>query len=593
MQLLKTYFRFVPAAKRKLSLVILMAVVGAIFQGASVGLLIPALEIVESPDGQERSGLLWKLIENVYDPLGIPVNLLALLVSVLAMIVIGQALIYGQKHLSASMSEGLVAGFRRHAYSTFMRADLAFHHSLRSGVLTNSLTQDVQRTGATFDSLLDMMSRLILLVVFIAALFLVSWSTSLTAIGILVLAALVIQYHIRISGRLGQQMVDTHKEFHGFTAERIEAARLVKVSNALERDVSRFGRIVGSVASVRTSHLRRGAQIRFILEPSLAAGGLVATYIGLKFFNMSLPELAAFLYILVRMVPEAHSLNRSRFNVAGYVKHFDNATSLIRQAEEQTTIKTGPRTFEPLSRDIVFDNVSFTYDSASSVIQNVDLTIEAGKLTAIVGPSGVGKSTTLDLMIRLVEPTQGRVLLDGVDIREYELVSLRHGVALVSQDILLWNDTVLENIRYAWPEASEEDAVEAAVKANAHSFIEELPQGYNTLLGPRGMTISGGERQRIALARALLQKPSVLLLDEVTSNLDAESERLIQESVLQAAKDRTVVAVTHRLSTVQRADKVVVFDQGRVVEEGPPEVLANGKGLFHQYVQIQMGTQLQ
>ena len=591
MQLLLAYFKFVRASRRKLALVILLAVVGAVFQGASVGLLVPALEIAQEPELGEGSGLLWGIIVGVYDPLGIPVTLLYLLLGVLVMILIGQVMIYGQKHLGAGMGEDFVAGLRRHAFSTFMGADLAFHHTVRTGTINNTLTQDFQRSGAAFESLLELITRAILVVIFTATLFLVSWSTALTTLGIVAVAAVLVQYLVQISKRLGKQMVETHKDFHGFALERIESARLVKVSNAQERDGGRFDEIVDKVASVRALHARRGAQVRLVLEPSLAAGGIVATYIGLSFFNMSLAQLAAFLYVLVRIVPEAHALNRSRFNVAGYVNHFQNGMDLVQQAERHTTIKSGTRPFPGLRQGIVFEDAGFSYDESSPVLRNINLTLEANQLTAVVGPSGVGKSTILDLIVRLLDPTSGQVLLDGVDSKEFDITSLRRGIGLVSQDVLLFNDTVLDNIRYGCPEATEEEVIEAAIQANAHSFIEALPEGYHTLLGPRGMTISGGERQRIALARALLQRPSVLLLDEVMSNLDAESERLIQEAVFQAARDRTVIAVTHRLNTIQRADKVVVLEEGRVVEEGSPSTLADSRGLFHRHLQLQMGAQ--
>ena len=591
MRLLLAYFKFVRTSRRKLALVIVLSVTGAVFQGASVGLLLPALEVAENPGVQGGSGVMWDTLQATYGLVAIPVTLLSLLIGVLLLIVIGQSLIYAQKHLSAAMSEGFVASLRHHAFDTFMRTDLSFHQGTRTGTLTNTLTQDLQRTGGAFDGLLECLTRSVLLIMFITTLFLVSWSTSLIAIAIVLIAALMIQHLVQLSKRIGKQMVETHKEFHGFALERIDSTRLVKVSNAQEQEVGKFEDIVGKVASVRTLHMRRGAQIRLLLEPSLAAGGITATYIGLTYFNMSLAEMATFLYVLVRIVPEAHALNRSRFNVAGYINHFDNAMNLIGEAERQTTIKGGTRPFPGLRESIVFENASFSYNGSAPVFHEINLTVEAKRVTAIIGPSGVGKSTLLDQIIRLLDPTSGRVLLDGVDVKEYDLISLRKGIALVSQEVTLFNDTVLGNIRYTHPEASEDEVIAAAIQANAHSFIQALPQGYHTLLGPRGMTISGGERQRIGLARALLPKPSVILLDEVTSNLDAESERLIQESLFQAAQDRTVIVVTHRLSTIQRADKIVVLDQGQIVEEGSPQALAEGQGLFRRHLQLQMGTQ--
>lgn len=590
MSLVSAYLNFVSASRRKLALVVFLNVLGALFQGASIGLLLPALEIAQNPEAPGSTGTVWQILNTTFGMLGIPITLLTLLLAVLAMIFAGQTLIYAQKHLSASMSEGLVASLRRNAFAAFMRADISFHNSARSGTLTNSLTQDLQRTGGAFDGLLDLMGRAILIAIFIVALFLVSWLTALTAVGVVLVAALLIQYHIHISNRLGRQMVETHQDFHGFTAERIDGVRLVKVSSAEERDIGNFGALVGNVASVRAAHLRRGAQVRLVLEPSLAAGGIVAAYVGLTYFQMSLAQLAVFMYVLIRLVPEVHSVNRTRFNIAGYINHFHEAMNIVQSARQRTSIISGPRSLPKLVQGIQLKNISFSYGDGLPVLRDVNIFLEAGKLTAIIGPSGTGKSTLLDLLVRLVEPTRGKVLLDGTDASEFDLISLRAGISLVSQDILHFNDTVLENIRYGRPDATEEQIRQAATEANAHNFIQELPQGYQTILGPRGMTISGGERQRIALARAILQEPSVLLLDEVTSNLDAESEHLIQESVFRAAKHRTVIVVTHRLSTVEKADKIIVLDQGRVVEEGSPQTLSDINGLYSRHLQFQVGA---
>lgn len=587
MRLLQTYFRFVPAGRRRLGLVISLTVAGALFQGASVGLLIPALQIVGNQGALESSGRFWRTIGATLAAFRLPVTLPILLAGVLALIVVAQALLYLQQHVSAAMTRDLVIALRKYTFHAFMRADMSFHHTARTGPLVSSLTQDIIRTGTVFENLLQLISRAILIALYAAMLFVVSWQTALSAVGLVAGASALVYYQVRWSRRLGQQMVEANNQLYGFAVERLGAARLVKLRNAIDRDTDRFWQIGRDMARLRCQHERAGARIRFLMEPALAAGGVAGVYLGSTFFHMSLVELAVFMYVLVRIVPEAYAVNRSRYVLAGYTSHFHSVMEQVARAQQRTTVMAGSRSFNGLRQGIVFKDVTFGYDPAVPVLQHADLTLEAGCFTAIVGASGAGKSTVLDLIARLVEPQSGVVLLDGVDIREYEVTSLRAKIGMVSQDVVLFNDTVLENIRYGCPDASEDEVTEAAIRANAHQFIQALPQGYDTLLGPRGMTLSGGERQRLELARALLGKPSILLLDEATSGLDAESERLIQESVLAATHGRTVIVVTHRLSTVRRAHKVVVIAQGRVVEEGTPEVLLENDGLFRRYHNLQ------
>jgi subfamily B ATP-binding cassette protein MsbA len=240
-----------------------------------------------------------------------------------------------------------------------------------------------------------------------------------------------------------------------------------------------------------------------------------------------------------------------------------------------------------LKQAIEFVSVDFGYDPADLVLHKISLTIERGKMTALVGSSGAGKSTLADLIPRFDDPTRGKILLDGVDLREFEINSLRRKLAVVSQDTFIFHTSVRNNIAYALDGVDEAAIREAASLANALEFIEELPDGFETQLGDRGVRLSGGQRQRIAIARALLRNPEILILDEATSALDSVSERLIQESLEKLSVGRTVIAIAHRLSTIVRADKVVVLEQGHIVEQGTYEELLQQRGKLWQYHQMQ------
>ena len=232
-------------------------------------------------------------------------------------------------------------------------------------------------------------------------------------------------------------------------------------------------------------------------------------------------------------------------------------------------------------------SLDFGYTRDRLVLHNITLTIKQGEMTALVGASGAGKTTLVDLIARFIEPIQGKVCIDGIDLREFRIASLRRKMAIVSQDTFIFNTSVYNNIVYGSEGTSREQVVEAARLANALEFIQDMPEGFETVLGDRGVRLSGGQRQRIAIARALLRNPEILILDEATSALDSISERLIQEALEKLSVGRTVIAIAHRLSTIARADKVVVLEQGRIVEQGKYQELLEQRGKLWNYHQIQ------
>jgi subfamily B ATP-binding cassette protein MsbA len=248
------------------------------------------------------------------------------------------------------------------------------------------------------------------------------------------------------------------------------------------------------------------------------------------------------------------------------------------------------RPFHGVQQAIRFENVHFEYEAGRPVLENVDVVVPTGSVIALVGPSGAGKSTLADLVARFYDPTSGRITIDDVDLREFRIQSLRAGLGVVSQDTILFHDTVRNNIAYGLANITDADVERSARAANAHEFIEHLPDGYQTVLGERATRLSGGQRQRIAIARAILRDPPILILDEATSALDSESERLVQDAMEQLLRGRTVFVIAHRLSTVRHADQILVMQNGRIVQAGRHDELLSQGGLYRHLYRLQFAA---
>jgi len=305
--------------------------------------------------------------------------------------------------------------------------------------------------------------------------------------------------------------------------------------------------------------------------------------------TMTGATLLAFLTLVLRLLQPLKQLSQMRTTAQSSLASAERLFEILDSPAEFQRDR-GTRDSATFERELRFDRVNFAYGEAP-VLRDIDLTARKGEVVALVGPSGSGKSTLVDLIPRFYEPVSGRILIDGIDTREIKLPALRALTGIVSQETVLFHDTVRNNIAYGAPGRYSQQQIEAAAKAaNAHSFITQLPQGYDTLLGERGTRLSGGQRQRLAIARALLSDPPILILDEATSALDTESERLVQEAVDRLLQGRTVFVIAHRLSTITHADQIVFLDRGEIVERGTHAELLEKRGAYSRLYELQFGN---
>jgi subfamily B ATP-binding cassette protein MsbA len=484
----------------------------------------------------------------------------------------------------------LVTDLRNAMFGKLLALPAAFYEREPAGTLISKLTFDVTQVAAAATSALTIVFRDMLVIVgLLAYLFWLNWKLTLFALAIApVIVGIVQVFSIRLrrSSREVQdamghitQVIDEaiggHKVVKLFGGQDYERRRFDEEANHVRRHMMKQAAAVAASAPIvqLLAAVALAAVIWFAMGRSSAAA-------------LSVGDFAAFATgMLLLMAPLKRVTDINEYLQKGLAA----AESVFRLIDEESESDRGTRTLGRARGEIRFENVSFHYDGAERpALEGIELTIEPGQTVALVGPSGAGKTTLANLVPRFYRPTRGRVLLDRQDLETLTLASLRANIALVSQDVVLFNDTVAANIAYgAMNDASEKNIVTAAEAAHALEFIRELPHGLATVIGEKGLKLSGGQRQRLAIARAVLKNAPVLVLDEATSALDTESERHVQAALEALMRGRTTIVIAHRLSTVENADRIVVLDRGRIVETGTHrELLARG-GIYDNLYRIQ------
>jgi ATP-binding cassette, subfamily B, bacterial MsbA len=564
-------------------LAIVFTFLAATFEGVSVGFLLSFLQSLTDPNNSPKTGIDWLdawVTASGVNPLYV-ISLLILLSTWTRSLFGYLASIYTE---SAQLN--LADRLRKRIFEQLQSLQLGYFTEARSGEIMNTMTTEIERFKQGFSGSAFVLTRVLVVVVYFICMFLISWQLSilsvllfsLLAVGLTTLNARVRESSFAISKANGR--------FNAIALEFINGIRTVHANGTQDFERQRFYKSSKELLNASVKVVATWTLVKPIAE-SVATTALISLII-ISFVKFTLPiaSLLTFFFVLVRVVPSLQDINGTLAYLSTLGGSLENIKELLRE-EDKTYFQNGKIEFPGLQRSIDIVSVDFGYDPSNLVLHNVTLSIEKGKMTALVGASGAGKTTLVDLIPRFYDPTEGHIFIDGVDLQQLDINSLRRRMAVVSQHTFIFNTSVWDNIAYGTPNPTEAAIRQAAQQANALEFIEKMPQGFATVLGDRGARLSGGQQQRIAIARALLRDPDILILDEATSALDSVSERLIQESIEKLAVGRTVIAIAHRLSTIAKADKVVVMEAGRVVEQGNYQDLLQRRGKLWKYHQMQ------
>jgi len=498
---------------------------------------------------------------------------------------------YYRSYLADQAGQRLIFDLRHELYVHLQRMSLGFYERRQVGSIASRLLSDISIAqnfvGAAFTNTLMDASALLLITII---LFSMNWRLALVSIIIFPLYVVSNKFfkkRIRKTSRLAQQKME---EISGQVHEKLGGISIIQSYTREKAEEEHFFNenrtyLLYRIANIK-SHALALAIIGFLTS---VAPVMVIWYGALQVIqkNLTVGELAAFYAYLGMFYQPLNRLTELNILLANSQSAIERIFELFNTAPEIIN-RPNAKEITRANGDILFDKVSFSYEPSLKILKNISLHIPEGRIVALVGRSGSGKSTFVKLIPRFYDVSDGTIAIDGLDIRDFHLNSLRRQIALVPQEPILFSGTLSENILMGKPEASDEEVQNSAILANAHDFINQFPKGYQTEIGEGGLKLSGGQRQRIALARAFLKNAPILILDEATSSLDSESENLIQEALKRLMQGRTTIIIAHRLSTVQSADTIAVFDEGRIVETGAhTELLLNPDGIYHRLYEEQ------
>jgi len=492
--------------------------------------------------------------------------------------------IYVSTRIALVIRARFVKFYKMSAVRQVMRVGMNYFNKRRVSDLQKLFEHNIEVClGAVVEILATAVPMVLTAIGLVTFLFFFSWKTTLVAIVFVTIASSVLGLLIRRVQDAGENLEEAKSKTNKILFDILQGMKIIRLFGAEEKLTNSFDE---QIDGVNTTYSRM-ASLTKLVGPLFEAIGIILVaailFFGSVFITQdsvqaTLAILLTFLIIIARLIPPLKTINHARGAISARVAAIKELKEFLKPDDKEFLLN-GKRPFNSLQEKIEFENLHFGYDPQKAIVlHDLNFVIEKGTKIGIVGASGAGKSTVAELLLRFYDPQKGQISIDGINLVEWELVSWRKRIGVVSQDTFLFYDTIKANIAFSSPEASDDAIIQAARWAHAHDFIEKLPQGYETRIGERGVLLSGGQRQRLAIARAILCEPEILIFDEATSALDTTSEKIVQEALDDVAKGRTVITIAHRL------DKIVVLDQGSVVECGSPKELMALDGIYKRFV---------
>ncbi len=561
----------------------ILIIVGLI-DAVAVLSLAPVVDLLINPEMQNVNYITRQVIEVMVSQ-GITVTLGKMLLLFFLFNLLRSVLTIFSRYFILRTKYAVLRRLHIGAFEDFFHARWYFFSSQKQGILLSTFLREMVVVGDAFGAMAGFFAQIVQGILFLVVPFLVSWQVTAVSLASGILFALPFTLFGKFAYRFGQMNTATGNRIGAVIQESLSSAKVILG----------FGNIrysILSLADAFDAHSRatiKSQTLDTAIYELYIPFGILILIIAItagQSFAVPLSGIAIILYAFMRIIPILGGITANRNSLEGFFPSFEQVMNLRLRARELEQ-KSGKRPFQGFQRDLVLENLTFAYPGHEPVLRNIEVRIPKGKMVAFVGGSGAGKSTLIDVIMGFNEPSAGSITIDGVALHDYDIVSYRSRIGYVPQDSILFNMSIRDNLLWAKDDATDAELQKAAAQAYSTEFIESFPEGYNTLVGDRGVRLSGGQIQRISLARALLRKPEILILDEATSSLDTQSERLIQQAIESIAGETTVIVIAHRLSTIINADYIYVLDNGKVIEEGTYTQLFDGCGAFQQMLNLQ------
>ena len=568
-----------------------LTLAASLFDGLGIGLMIPFVKILinegkpQLPAMELTTGLnLWLSQQDNVELIGL------FAFTLIASLTLKAYLFYMAGCLTQFYLESYTANLRERLYQTYLNTPIRFFDSAQMGKITSTMMTETINFSILLSFLFSGITGILTLLAYLTTLLLVSWKLTVIIVVLIGLVGLGLTYLLQSIKKSGYAFLEANQDMSVHVLDTLSGIRIVKTYGAEAFESENFKVICRRVERLTNEIIRKQNLIDPLTEWATLVMAMVILAASYAFLisngSLAPSQLSIFMLALIRLIPVTKKINACRGYVQGNLATLNEIAQGL-ELEDKYPVISGNVPFTGLKKGISFCDVRFSYNDKDEVLRGFNLEIPKGKTIALVGSSGAGKSTLASLIPRLYDISSGIIEIDGQDIRDFELASLRQHIGIVSQDTYIFSTSIRDNIAYGLRDVSDEQVREAARLANANEFIIDLPNGYDTKVGDRGVQLSGGQRQRVSIARAILRDPEILILDEATSALDSQSEYLVQDAIERLRQNRTVIVIAHRLSTIRNADRIVVLDKGRVVESGGHQELLEKRGSYWSFHNLQ------